>query len=322
MSSKRWLLTMLGAALLVLGPVAGFNYWADPDGRWATETFPLRDLNEASAFHHRYASWRRHGGEVLIMGSSRVVFLEWPREIDGMRVQVLAFGDATLAQQVAWWPEILARGEVRRIYLGLDFLGAMRGWDERRAWFEEEWGPRMRSLFYYRRTRESWKLATRPDNWHEFIEGVVDLRTGHTVWHRALRSELFDQRSLDFFEQRARQIDSRTAQANTARARSELDHLLAQAEAAGVEVVLFINPVANAYLEMLKATGVMEAVETWKADLVARHGAIDLMQEWPEEMQAWFFDPAHLDFAFSNRVWEALGIKHEVRFEGPGFVRR
>lgn len=308
MSSKRWLLTFFATALLVLGPLAAFNYWIDPDALWATETIPLRPIEGVCQYENRRVAWRKNGGEMLIMGSSRAVFLDWPRAIEGGRVQVLAFGDATLARQAAWWPKIIARGEAKRIYLGLDFLGVMRGWDDERSRLEDEWAPRMRSLFHYRRTRDSWLLLKRPDHWQASIDGVVDLRTGHMIWHRPERSARVDERSLDFFARRAQLIAADPGDA-PARARTALDAMVAQAGAAGMEVVLFINPVANRYLEMLKTEGLWDDVVAWKADLVARHGAIDLMREWPEEMQGWFFDPAHLGFEYSAWMWEKLGIE-------------
>lgn len=308
MSSNRWIGVTFGVALLILVPVAGFNYWADPDGWWATETFRLRSVTTGSTIEHRRSAWRRHGGEVLILGSSRVVFLDWPRSIVGRRVQVLAFGDATLAQQADWWPEIIARGEARRIYLGLDYVGAMQGWEDDRSWLASAWTPRMRALFHYSRSLKSWQLFMRPENWTNLVEGVVDLRTGHTLWHRAQRDALNDERSLRFFRLRVTELNSGNRHVMAARARAALDSMLNQAATAGIEVVLFINPVSNRYLDMLKAENCWDEVLAWKADLVARHGAIDLMREWPEEMQDWFFDPAHLDFAHSRWMWEQLGI--------------
>lgn len=308
MCSKRWILSFLATVLLVLGPVGAFNYWVDREGIWATETYRWRDLDEGISRQKKYGAWRRHGGEVLIMGSSRVAFLDWPKVIDGGQVQVIAYGEANLAEQALWWREILARGGVRKIFLGLDYTGMMRGWDKQPPRLAEAAADKLRSLFHYRHTLRSIELPARPPDWQDHVRGVFDLRTGHVLWHKMTSNPEKDLISLAFFRSLVAELPVIHASDAPTKARLELAAMLTQAEKAGVEVVVFINPVTNRYFSLFEEFEVWDEVMSWKQEMVARHGAIDLMQEWPEEMQDWFFDPAHLDFAHSRWMWAQLGI--------------
>lgn len=308
MKPITWITITMGIVGLVLVVTGAFNYGTDPTGRWGTRVFSLRDMKGIGAPEFKLGGFRRSDSTVVVMGSSRVVFLEWPEQIEGEPIHVLAFGDANLTQMAEQLRVALATGRVKRLYLGLDFLGGVRGLDERpRRWMERRVAD-LNSWWHYRTTIMSLGLWRRPADWAEKADQLVDMRTGRTLRNRRILAEGYDELVLDFYRSRIGEVRGILAEEGVERATALLAGLVAEAEVAGVEVRLFINPVSNRLIEVFREEGVWEQVLGWKVATAQLAPTVDLLQEWPEEMQAWFCDPAHLDFEHSRWVWERLGI--------------
>lgn len=311
MSSSRWLSLTLGAGFLVLTSLALFNVWADPTGRWRTGTFPLRDGETALTKAHRLGGFYSSNATVLIMGSSRVALLNWPRTINGQSTQVIATLDASMADQLDLFSSVVGSDRVKCIYLGLDFMGFVHGLEivpERRI---EKVAKAAESLFHYRNTIDSWKLVTRPDDWSEPLRSIVDWRTGHMLRHTTAYDFTHAEKVLAFYRGRIAAAKASEHGLTLTPGLDCLDEVLQVAKEHGIEVRLFFNPISNQLISVYREEGVWELLLLWKTEVQARHPAVDLLREWPEEMQSWFSDPAHVKNQYSPWVMDNLGLNSE-----------
>lgn len=312
-----WLVVSVG---LVLGGVGTANVLADPSGVWA----PLGlDALEPD----RMAPSRTTRGEQLRQGDWQVLLLGTSRILLGISPEDPAFGDRRVLNAGLKGTNLyelrhlldyaMATNELEEVFLFLDFhafSGALRtagDFDASRLNpAKREVDYRLEKLFGMRSLRESITVAKR--HWR-------DRPTAEDK--NARRRQIFDAMLEDFATNPTlfggfRGVASRV---------EILEDMLAANRAAGIRTTIVILPVHATFLETIRVTGLWDAFEQWKRDVVrtareSQEGTGASVPVWdftdydafsteafdatPEAIAPlrWFRDPSHINRDLGDRV--------------------
>jgi len=274
----RRLILMLVLTTAVVAAAVTFNYLLNPYGAWRTALInPIFRKVE----HERVVTpylLRTAGPQTILLGSSRV--LMGMRIEQGERAGVMnaALTAATIDQLSRIVSVALESPQLRRIVWGVDFFSLNTGWDKRDSNFDARMSGSVRAkvedtLLSSSVLGDGYDYARRAMRGERRLPATM---TAGLPWPMALICEQFGATknhglqvtpTAEIEDQLAHDLPDYAAYRQSPEFMRRLRETVEAARARGVQVVMFVPPMSEYELELIRQSGQWEKFQEFKREL-------------------------------------------------------